>query len=84
MTVSIRNLIGKSFRNKIKPDKTESILGCSMDEFRIYIENQFIGDMCWDNQGLCHLDHIVPISWSKNEDEIIQFNHYTNFKPMWV
>ena len=83
LIVSIRNLIGKSFRGKAKPIKTENILGCSIEEFRIYIENQFTGEMCWDNQGKWHLDHITPISWAKNEEEILKLNHYTNFKPMW-
>lgn len=83
LIVSIRNLIGKSFRNQIKSKSTIDILGCSIDEFRIYIENQFTDGMNWGNQGEWHLDHITPISWATNEDEILKLNHYTNFKPMW-
>jgi hypothetical protein len=80
---SIRSLIGKSFKNSKKPNKTEEILGCSIDEFRKYIESKFIDGMNWNNQGKWHLDHIVPISWSKDIDDVIRLNHYTNFKPMW-
>lgn len=83
LIVSIRNLIGKSFKGSVKPAKTEEILGCSIDEFRRYIEDKFTLGMDWDNQGQWHLDHIEPISWAKNEEEIIRLNHYTNFKPMW-
>lgn len=83
LIVSIRNLIGKSFRGSKKPMKTESILGCTIGEFRIHIEKQFTEGMCWENHGKWHLDHIVPISWAKGEAEILEFNHYTNFKPMW-
>jgi len=39
--------------------------------------------MNWDNQGKWHLDHIIPISWAKDIDDILKLNHYTNFKPMW-
>ena len=28
------------------------------------------------------LDHIIPVSSAKSEDEIIKLNHYTNFQPL--
>ncbi len=40
--------------------------------------------MTWENKTLWHLDHIVPVSVAKTEQEIIKLNHYTNFRPLWA
>lgn len=40
--------------------------------------------MSWDNYGRWHLDHIKPISLAKDEDEVYNLNHYTNFQPLWM
>jgi len=88
----VRGLISSSFyRKKVKKDiKTEHILGCSFDEFKLYIESKFETWMNWDNRGLYNgelnfgwdLDHIIPISSAKTEEEILILNHYTNFQPL--
>ena len=88
---NIRSLIFYSFisKNKKKLVKTEEILGCTISEFKTYIEKQFLTWMTWENHGkysLNHktwqLDHIIPTSLAKNEEEIIKLNHYTNFQPL--
>jgi hypothetical protein len=46
--------------------------------------------MTWENRGLYNgelgygwdLDHIVPISSAKSEEDIIRLNHYTNIQPL--
>jgi hypothetical protein len=85
---STRNLIRGSFKrgknNFNKEYKTEKILGCTIKEFRIYIENKFKESMCFDNHGQWHLDHIIPLSIATTEEEIIKLNHYTNFQPLWA
>ena len=42
--------------------------------------------MTFDNHGLYgwHIDHIIPISSAKTEEEIIKLCHYTNLKPLWA
>jgi hypothetical protein len=89
---SIRSLIFISVTKNgyTKKSKTSTILGCSFEEFKIYIESKFEDWMDWENHGKCtgsynetwHLDHIVPISSAKNESEVIKLNHYTNFQPI--
>ena len=92
-----RGLISSSFKRAldgkiVKTSKSLEILGCSMDEFIIYIESHFTEGMNWGNYGAClesdchvwNLDHSHPISLAETEDEIIKLNHYTNFKPMWA
>jgi len=85
LTTNIRNRINLSFKRNgyNKKSKTYEILGCSYDEFKIFLEKKFKEDMNWSNQGIWHLDHIIPVSVGKTEEEIIILNHYTNFQPLW-
>jgi hypothetical protein len=86
--LSIRSLISKSFKrgkNKfIKNMSSEEILNCSIDHFREYISSMFKDGMSFDNYGKWHLDHIKPVSTAKDEEEMIELNHYTNFQPLWA
>ena len=61
----IISLIRNSFKRKFtdKSKKTIEILGCSFEEFKLYIESKFDENMNWDNYGsYWHIDHIKPIS----------------------
>ena len=73
---NIRCLIYQSFKNQgVKKDtKTFNILGCSYNDFQIYLENQFEPWMTLENHGIYtgnynetwQLDHIQPISNASN------------------
>lgn len=84
----IRDSILKSFKralngNKSKKSKTSEILKCSIDNFKIHIESQFIKGMTWENHGkVWDLDHIIPISSATSEEEIYLLNHWSNFQPL--
>jgi hypothetical protein len=82
----IRKRILYSLKNDgySKKEKTEEILGCSIEEFKKYIESKFQSDMNWGNQGKWHLDHIKPTSLAKDEAEMLELNHYSNFQPLWA
>lgn len=67
----------------IKKSSITDIIGCSMEAFKLHIEQHFDLGMSFDNYGEWHLDHIIPISFGKNYEEIILLNHYTNFRPLW-
>jgi hypothetical protein len=89
---NINRNIRRSFKKKeIVNSKTVcQILGCSYQHFKIYIESKFESWMNWDNYGLYNgqlnhgwdLDHIVPKSIAKTEEDILKLNHYTNFRPL--
>lgn len=83
---SIRSLINLYVKKNgyIKTLKTEEILGCTFEQFKLHIENQFTEGMSWENRSEWHLDHIIPFYSAKNEEDIIKLNHYTNFQPLWA
>jgi len=82
----IRALIYKIFkRNGVsKNSKTVEILGCSFEEFKLYLESKFESWMTWENKGLYNgdfnygwdIDHIIPISSAETEEDIIRLNLY--------
>lgn len=82
---SIRLLIRNSLNNlgHSKSEKTESILGCSIVEFKHYIESKFVEGMSWENRSEWHIDHIIPSSSAKTKEDLIKLNHYTNLQPLW-
>jgi hypothetical protein len=88
----VRVLIRESFKRAcsgvhVKSTKTQSILGCSMDEFIIYIQSKFQPGMTLENHGAgagkWNIDHTIPISSAQCEGDIIKLNHYTNLQPLW-
>ena len=71
-------------RNYVKKSKTEVILGCSYEYFKNHIEKQFLSGMIWDNRSEWHIDHIIPLSSAKTEDDVLKLNHFTNLRPLWA
>lgn len=88
MRVLIKNSI--KYRGYKKNTKTTNILGCSLEDFKKYIESKFETWMNWGNYGLYNgefncgwdIDHIIPVSSAKTEEEVIELNHYTNLQPL--
>lgn len=87
-----RNMIGNAFRfnGYTKNSKTEEVLGCSFEDFKLYLENKFEDWMNWDNYGRFNgelnygwdIDHIIPLSSAISEEDMIKLNHYTNLQPL--
>jgi len=85
-------MISKSLKRNgfTKKMKSHEFLGCQFNEFKSYIESQFESWMSWDNYGLYNgelnygwdIDHIIPLSSAKTEEEILRLNHYTNLRPL--
>lgn len=67
-----------------KNSKTFDILGIEYEKFKIYIEEQFVEGMTWENYGDWHLDHKTPISWANSEEEALLLCHYKNYQPLWA
>jgi len=92
----IRSSISRLIRMTIyrngytKKSKATEILDCSFNEFKIRIESLWEPWMNWDNYGKYNgefdygwdIDHIIPSTSGKTEDDIINLNHYTNLQPL--
>ena len=95
LSFDIRNMIRISFNRSgyIKESRTYEILGCSFEEFKIYLESKFESWMTWVNKGLYNgelqygwdIDHIEPLfpeGVERTKEDIIRLNHYTNLRPL--
>jgi len=87
LTDNTRRRINKFLKsnNITKNNKTFDIVGCSPEFLKEYLEKQFIDEMCWGNYGFYgwHIDHIIPLSSAKTEEEIYKLCHYSNLQPLW-
>jgi hypothetical protein len=92
LTSNIRTLISNSFRNNgvRKNSKTNQILGCSIANFKEYLESKWELWMNWGNYGSYNgkecfgwdIDHIIPLKTAMNEEDIIKLNHHSNLQPL--
>jgi len=95
LSCNIRNVLYNFLKNKgyTKKSKSIDILGCSYEDFKLYLETKFESWMNWQNYGnpvdgliepnkTWDIDHIIPISSAINEDELLKLNHYTNLQPL--
>ena len=88
----IRRTIIDSFRQNFfnKSSKSYQILGCSLEEFKTYLESKFEPWMNWDNRGKYNgelnygwdIDHIIPLATAETIEDIIRLNHYSNLQPL--
>ncbi len=92
---NLKNRIRECFTNKgfKKNYKTEEILGCNYNEFKLHLESKFESWMTWENRGnpkdgiiepnkSWDIDHIIPMASATTEEDIIKLNHYGNLQPL--
>ena len=63
------------------------LLGCSLEDLRVYLESKFQIGMSWENcgRGGWEIDHIRPLAsfdLSASAD-LEKACHYTNLQPLW-
>ena len=63
------------------------ILGYTPEELIIHLEKQFKDDMTWDNYGVWHVDHKLPITsfdiQGMGDEEFMKCWCLDNLQPMW-
>lgn len=74
-----RQLAGKEL-------STLSLTGCTTGQLKSHIENQFKENMCWENYGSWHVDHIKPCCKFDLSNVLEQQKcfHYSNLQPLWA
>lgn len=89
---NLRSRLSIALKNTQKKGSAVRDLGCSVDEFKKYLESSFYESddgipMSWGNYGRngWELDHIVPLSSFdlSDQEQLIKACHYTNLAPAW-
>ncbi len=85
LTFNVRKRLNKFLKvsNITKKNKTFELVGITPIELKEYLEKLFSVGMDWNNYGKWHIDHIIPLSSAKTEEEIYKLCHYTNLQPLW-
>jgi hypothetical protein len=86
LKILIRGRIWKALKRNSKQSSSLELLGCSINDLKIYLEKQFIDGMNWNNYGQWHIDHIKPCASFDltNLDQQRLCFHYTNLQPLWA
>lgn len=61
-----------------KSSKTNKILGCSYEELMVWLSDKAGNNLVY-GEGV-HMDHVIPTSWARTEEEVIALNHYSNLQ----
>lgn len=85
---ALRWRLNCALRTNSKKGLAVKDLGCSIAQFKAYIESKFQPGMSWSNWSRYgwHLDHVQPLrsfDLSKNS-EFRRAAHYTNYQPLWA
>ena len=80
----LNNNISNAIRKGLNRNKAgyhwENLVGYTLQDLKLHLENQFDKNMSWDNYGsYWHIDHIVPKSW-------FNYNNISDkeFKECWA
>lgn len=85
MKEQTRNMLRYAFRSKghRKVSHTADIVGCDLDSLCSYLfstwENNY--GTKWNGEPY-HIDHIIPLSVAKTEEDIVRLCHYTNLQML--
>lgn len=83
LKMQLRNMIRFSFyrKGKIKSKKTEEIVGISINELYKYLLKTFKDNYGYEYENEeVEIDHIIPLSTAKTEENIIKLCNYKNLQ----
>ncbi len=88
LKVLLRRRLSLAIDRDTKCGSAVNDLGCSILEFKSYIESKFQPGMSWDNWSKdgWHIDHIKPLVSFDLSDrkQLLEACHYTNLQPLWA
>ena len=90
---NLRTRFNNAIKRGQKAGSAINDLGCSIEEFKVYIESKFEPWMNWDNYGnydkdkdTWQFDHIVALANIDltNREEFLKAAHFSNYQPLLV
>jgi hypothetical protein len=85
---NLRNRMNIAIKNNSKSGSAVRDLGCSIEEFKLYLEAKFQEGMTWDNWSRdgWNIDHIIPLSSFDltNREQFLKAAHHSNLQPLWA
>jgi DNA-directed RNA polymerase subunit RPC12/RpoP len=84
---NLRERMRKALKGNWKKGKTIDLLGCTIEEYKIYLEKQFDKNMTWGNYGIYwEVDHIKPCDYFDltNLEEQKECFIFTNTRPLLI
>lgn len=94
LKMALRCRLNMAIKRGYKAGSAVKNLGCSIEEFKKYIENQFFPNprtgesMTWSNwsKNGWHIDHHIPLDKFdlENKQDFLMACHYSNLKPLWA
>lgn len=85
--INLRERIRDGLKNNYKRGKVLELLGCSIEEYKLFLEKQFTPEMNWNNYGiLWEIDHIIQLhtfDLTIIENQKLAFN-YKNTRPLTI
>lgn len=85
----LRDRLAQAIKGNYKGGSAVESLGCSIVEFKAYLETMFELEMTWENHGhgdgKWNIDHIRPLASFDLTDpkQVSAACHYTNLQPLW-
>ena len=64
-----------------------SLIGCTIPEYKFYLQQRFVEGMTWENYGtVWSIDRVIPfVKWNlSNSEEAALCYHYTNSTPLFI
>lgn len=84
----LRSRLRSALKREYRSGLAIECLGCSIEEFKIYLESKFEEGMTWSNNTKYgwHIDHIQPLDGFDltDQDQLKKACHYTNLQPLWA
>jgi hypothetical protein len=89
LACNLRNRLSDALKKNTKSGSAVKDLGCSIEDFKWWLEFWWEDGMSWDNYGnrknQWSIDHIIPLSKVDLtiKEELLKVCHYTNLQPLW-
>ena len=87
LSTNLRTRLNTALKSNYKSGSAVKDLGCTIEEFKVYLESKFQPGMTWDNwtKDGWHIDHIKPLASFDLTDrnQLLEACHYTNLQPLW-